>query len=82
MSELVGHAPRVFIEAGPTFLNAVLAAQLADHLLIYTAPSLLGGPHHVVEDLGITTLAERFNFAFTGMHRLDTDLVTTLRKDH
>lgn len=82
LSDLVGHQPRVFIEAGPKFLNAVLAAQLADQLLIYTAPSLLGGPHHVVEDLGITTLAERFNFAFTGMHRLDTDLVTTLRKDH
>lgn len=82
LAALVGHKPRVFIEAGPRFLNAVLAHQLADRLLIYTAPTLLGGPHHVVEDLGISTLAERFNFTFTGIHRLDTDLVTTLRKDH
>ena len=82
LTELVGHRPRVFIEAGPTFLNAVLAAELADQLLIYTAPSMLGGPHHVVQDLGIDTLADRFRFAFTEVHRLDTDLVTTLRKDH
>jgi len=81
LTELMGYSPRIFIEAGPRFLNAVLAEQLADQLLIYTAPSLLGGPHHVVQDLGVTTLAERFDFTFTGIHRLDTDLVTTLRKD-
>lgn len=82
LAELVGRGPRVFIEAGPKFLNAVLAEQLADQLLIYTAPTLLGGPHQVVSDLGIVTLTDRFNFAFTGVHRMDTDLVTTLRKDH
>jgi len=82
LAKLVGYPPRIFIEAGPTFLNAVLAEQLADQLLIYTAPALLGGPHHVVEDVGVTTLAERLDYEFTGIHRLDTDLVTTLRKDH
>lgn len=82
LSALVGYRPRIFIEAGPRFLNAVLAEQLADHLLIYTAPTLLGGPHHVVDDLGISTLDERYDFAFTEMYQLDTDLVTTLRKDH
>lgn len=82
LAELVGRSPRVFIEAGPKFLNAVLADHLADQLLIYTAPTLLGGPHHVVSDLGIVTLTDRLNFEFTGVHRMDTDLVTTLRKDH
>ena len=82
LSALIGYRPRIFIEAGPRFLNAVLAEQLADQLLVYTAPTLLGGPHHVVEDLGISTLAERLDFAFTGIYQLDTDLVTTLRKDH
>lgn len=82
LTELVGHPPRILIEAGPTFLSAVLANQLANKLLIYTAPIMLGGPHHAVGDLGISTLKERFDFTFTGIQRLDTDLIMTLRKDH
>lgn len=82
LAALIGRPPRVFIEAGPKFLNAVLRHQLADELLIYTAPTLLGGPHTVVDDLGIDSLAQRDDFIFTGVHRLDTDIVTILRKDH
>ncbi len=82
LADVVGRPPRVFLEAGPRFLTAVLAEQLVDKLLIYTAPTLLGGPHHAVGDIGIATLEERLNFTFHGVHQLDTDLVTTLRKDH
>lgn len=82
LAELVGCAPRILIEAGPRFITGVLAADLADQLLIYTAPVLLGGPHHAVGDLGVTTLAQARNFQFSGIQRLDTDTVTTLRKDH
>ncbi|OAV60859.1 bifunctional diaminohydroxyphosphoribosylaminopyrimidine deaminase/5-amino-6-(5-phosphoribosylamino)uracil reductase RibD [Enteractinococcus helveticum] len=82
LTELVGCPPRVFLEAGPRFLTSVLAAGLVDKLLIYTAPTVLGGPYHAIGDIGISTLEERLNFTFYGVHRLDTDLVTTLRKDH
>lgn len=79
--DLVGSAPRVFLEAGPRFTTAVLSEQLADELLVYTAPMLLGGPHHAVGDLGIPTLTDAQNFTFSSIHRLETDTVTTLRKD-
>lgn len=82
LAELVGRPPRIFVEAGPRFVTAILAEQLADELLVYTAPRLLGGPHHAVGDLGITTLAESHNFTFSSIHHLDTDTVSTLRKDH
>lgn len=82
LTALVGSPPRIFLEVGPTFLTALLAARLVDKLLIYTAPTLLGGPHHAIGELGISTLAQRMKFSFYGVHRLDTDLVTTLRKDH
>lgn len=82
LTELVGCPPRIFLETGPRFLTAVLTEQLVDKLLIYTAPTVLGGPHHAVGDIGISTLEERLNFTFYGVHKLDTDLVTTLRKDH
>lgn len=82
LDELVGPAPRVFLEAGPRFITAVLADQLADELLVYTAPLLLGGTHHAVGDLGITTLTGAQDFRFDSIHRLDADTVTTLRKDH
>ena len=82
LTELVGCPPRVFLEAGPRFLTAVLAAGLVEKLLIYTAPTVLGGPYQAIGDVGIATLEERLDFSFYGVHRLDTDLVTTLRKDH
>lgn len=82
LTERVGCPPRIFLEAGPRFLTSVLAAGLVDKLLIYTAPTVLGGPYHAIGDIGISTLEERLNFSFYGVHRLDTDLVTTLRKDH
>lgn len=82
LAERFGRQPRVLIEAGPRFITALLTEQLADELLIYTAPKVLGGPYHAVEDLGISTLAESQNFIFADMHRLDTDTVSTLCKDH
>lgn len=82
LAELTGGAPRVFLEAGPRFTTAVLTEQLADELLIYTAPLLLGGPHHAVADLGIPTITEAHNFTFSSIHQLESDTVSTLRKDH
>src|SRR5699024_11243846 len=56
--------------------------QLVDELLVYTAPILLGGPHHAVTELGITTLTESQQFQFSSIHSLDTDIVSTLFKEH
>lgn len=82
LAELIPHPARIFLETGPRFLTAMLRAGLVDELLVYTAPTLLGGPHHAVGELGVSTLSQRKNFSFTGIQRLDTDLVMTLRKEH
>lgn len=81
LSDLIGRPARVFLETGPRFITAALAAQLVDKLVVYTAPTLLGGPHHAVTDVGVTTLTERVDFVLTGLHQLDRDFVTTLRKE-
>lgn len=82
LSELAGESPRVLLEAGPRFTTAVLSQHLADELLIYTAPLLLGGPHLAVGELGIDTLTEAHKLTFSSIHQLEADTVSTLRKDH
>ncbi|WP_022870651.1 bifunctional diaminohydroxyphosphoribosylaminopyrimidine deaminase/5-amino-6-(5-phosphoribosylamino)uracil reductase RibD [Yaniella halotolerans] len=82
LSKYIDATPRVFLEAGPRFTTAVLGQHLADELLIYTAPLLLGGPHHAVGELGIETLTDAHKLVFSSMHQLDADTVSTLRKDH
>lgn len=82
LEDLVGPAPRILIEAGPTFITGILTQQLVNELLIYTAPILLGGPHHAVADLDIATLTGSQQYHFSNIHCLDTDMVSTLLKEH
>ncbi|MDX2376953.1 bifunctional diaminohydroxyphosphoribosylaminopyrimidine deaminase/5-amino-6-(5-phosphoribosylamino)uracil reductase RibD [Microbacterium sp. LRZ72] len=48
---------RVFVEGGPTIASAVIRADLADELLIYVAPMLLGGARTALGDIGVPTMA-------------------------
>ena len=56
---------RVFVEGGPTLASAFLAAGLADDVLAYLAPVLLGGRRLALGDIGVTTISEA--------HRLRVD---------
>ncbi len=49
---------RVFVEGGPTLASAFLAAGLADEVLAYLAPVLLGGPRLALTDIGVATIGE------------------------
>ena len=49
---------RVFVEAGPTLVTALVAAGLADEYAVYLAPTLLGGDRLAIGDLGIPTIAD------------------------
>ncbi|MDR6866250.1 diaminohydroxyphosphoribosylaminopyrimidine deaminase/5-amino-6-(5-phosphoribosylamino)uracil reductase [Microbacterium resistens] len=49
---------RVFVEGGPTLASAFIAAGLADTVLAYLAPVLLGGPRLALTDIGVTTIGE------------------------
>src|SRR5699024_9795992 len=81
-SELAGDSPRLLLVAGPRFTTAVLSQHLADELLIYTAPLLLGGPHLAVGELGIDTLTELNQLNLSSIHQIEADTVSTLRNDH
>ncbi len=70
---------RVFVEGGPTLASAFLAADLADEVLVYLAPTLIGGPRLAVTDLGITTIADQRRLTITGLDRLGDDIVITAR---
>lgn len=48
---------RVFVEGGPTLASAFVAAGLADTVLTYLAPVLIGGPRLALTDIGVGTIA-------------------------
>ncbi len=64
---------RVFVEGGPTLASAFVRAGLADEMLVYVAPVLLGGDRLAVGDIGVSTIAEA--------HRLRAASVTALGDD-
>jgi diaminohydroxyphosphoribosylaminopyrimidine deaminase/5-amino-6-(5-phosphoribosylamino)uracil reductase len=47
---------RVFVEGGPTLASAFLAAGLADRVLAYLAPVLLGGRRLALTDIGVASI--------------------------
>jgi len=49
---------RVFVEGGPTVASAFIAAGLADTVLAYLAPVLLGGPRLALTDIGVSGIDE------------------------
>lgn len=65
----------LFVEGGPTLASAFLTASLIDELLVYLAPTLLGGPRLAVGDLGIATIADARRFEFAATVRLGDDLL-------
>lgn len=46
----------VFVEGGPTLASAFLADGLADRVLAYVAPVLLGGPRLALTDIGVPSI--------------------------
>lgn len=65
----------VFVEGGPTVASAFLRARLADEVLIYVAPSLLGGPRVAISDLGIESMAGIIKLRFESIEHLGDDLL-------
>ncbi|MBH0099769.1 bifunctional diaminohydroxyphosphoribosylaminopyrimidine deaminase/5-amino-6-(5-phosphoribosylamino)uracil reductase RibD [Salinibacterium sp. NSLL150] len=70
---------RVFVEGGPTIASAFIATGLADELLIYLAPKLLGGPKVALGELGVTTMAEAKDLSITELRPLGNDVLIVAR---
>jgi len=74
---------RVFVEAGPTLVSAIVAAGFADEYAVYLAPLLLGGDRLAIGDLGIPTLAGARRLRIDTVEQLGDDLLITAHdKEH
>ncbi|WP_229275891.1 bifunctional diaminohydroxyphosphoribosylaminopyrimidine deaminase/5-amino-6-(5-phosphoribosylamino)uracil reductase RibD [Agromyces kandeliae] len=71
----------LFVEGGPTLATAFLAAGLADDLLVYLAPAVIGGPRTAIGDIGVGTIAEAHRFHITELVRLGDDILVVARPD-
>jgi diaminohydroxyphosphoribosylaminopyrimidine deaminase/5-amino-6-(5-phosphoribosylamino)uracil reductase len=70
----------VFVEAGPTLAGAFVREGLADELLVYVAPCLLGPDARALLDLPlITALADAPRFEFVDVSPVGTDLRLRLK---
>lgn len=68
------------VEAGPTLSGALLAAGLADELLVYLAPSLIGADGAPLVRLpGVEKLDQRLHLEWLDMRRVGDDLRLRLR---
>ncbi|MFF1878140.1 bifunctional diaminohydroxyphosphoribosylaminopyrimidine deaminase/5-amino-6-(5-phosphoribosylamino)uracil reductase RibD [Leifsonia sp. NPDC058230] len=65
---------RVYVEGGPTLASAFVAAGLVDEYAIYLAPTLLGGAHVALDDIGVTTIAEQRTLHVLSLEQLGADL--------
>jgi diaminohydroxyphosphoribosylaminopyrimidine deaminase/5-amino-6-(5-phosphoribosylamino)uracil reductase len=70
---------RIFVEGGPTIASAFIAAGLADELLIYLAPKLLGGPKVALGELGVSTIADAKELNITELRPLGNDVLIVAR---
>ncbi|HEY9366486.1 MAG TPA: bifunctional diaminohydroxyphosphoribosylaminopyrimidine deaminase/5-amino-6-(5-phosphoribosylamino)uracil reductase RibD [Agromyces sp.] len=69
----------LFIEGGPTLASAFIAAGLVDELLVYLAPTLLGGPRLALGELGVPTIDAALRFDFAVIERLGDDVLLVAR---
>jgi diaminohydroxyphosphoribosylaminopyrimidine deaminase / 5-amino-6-(5-phosphoribosylamino)uracil reductase len=68
----------VLVEAGPALSGAFAAAGLADRLVVYLAPVLLGAAAKGMFTLpGLTRIAERLQWRFSDVSRVGEDLRIT-----
>ena len=65
----------VFVEGGPTLASAFLRESLADRVLTYIAPTLLGGARTAIGDIGVSTMSEARRLTLTDVERLGDDIL-------
>ncbi|WP_206476799.1 bifunctional diaminohydroxyphosphoribosylaminopyrimidine deaminase/5-amino-6-(5-phosphoribosylamino)uracil reductase RibD [Microbacterium sp. KRD172] len=69
----------VFVEGGPTLASAFIAAGLADRILAYVAPVLLGGERLALTDIGVPTINAARRLAIDEWVPLGADLLAIAR---
>lgn len=70
----LGHR-HLWVEGGAELASAFIRAGLADQLLVYLTPTLLGGSRLALKDLGIETMSEISRWQFDEVELLGEDLL-------
>ncbi|MFJ4253207.1 bifunctional diaminohydroxyphosphoribosylaminopyrimidine deaminase/5-amino-6-(5-phosphoribosylamino)uracil reductase RibD [Microbacterium sp. NPDC090003] len=65
----------VFVEGGPTLASAFIAAGLADRVLAYVAPVLLGGSRLALTDIGVSSIGDAHRLTIDEWVPLGADLL-------
>lgn len=73
LRELGAH--RVFVEGGPTLASSFLREGLADEVLVYIAPTLIGGPRFAVGDIGVASIDQQRRLHAASVEHLGDDLL-------
>lgn len=68
-----------FVEGGPTLASAFIRAGLADRVLAYVAPVLLGGDRLALTDIGAATIADARRLTIDEWVPLGADLLAIAR---
>lgn len=71
----------LFVEGGPTLASAFLAAGLADRVLAYIAPVLLGGSRLALTDIGVGSIGEARRLIVEEWVPLGPDLLAIARPE-
>ncbi|MEV8266754.1 bifunctional diaminohydroxyphosphoribosylaminopyrimidine deaminase/5-amino-6-(5-phosphoribosylamino)uracil reductase RibD [Microbacterium sp. NPDC076911] len=66
---------RVFVEGGPTLASAFVRDGLADEILTYVAPVLIGGDRLALGDIGVATISQARRLTVAAVHHLGDDLL-------
>lgn len=65
---------RILVEAGPKLSSAFLELDLVDEVLIYLAPTFLGGSNTAIEDIGVENLVSGKQFDFFDVKRIPGEM--------
>lgn len=69
----------VFVEGGPTIASEFVRRGLADDLLVYLAPTLIGGPRLALGDVGVDTIDDQHRLRVMSVTPLGDDLAILAR---
>ena len=64
-----------YVEAGPSLASAFVREGLVDEFHVYLAPTLLGGPRTVLDDIGVSSIGEQRTLRLEHVERLGNDLL-------
>jgi diaminohydroxyphosphoribosylaminopyrimidine deaminase / 5-amino-6-(5-phosphoribosylamino)uracil reductase len=70
---------RVFVEGGPTLASAFVRAGLADEIVAYVAPVLLGGDRLALGEIGVPTISAARRLAVADLKTLGDDILIVAR---